>query len=226
MKRLLPLITTGIFLAVSFGPAAAFARALPTPTSQGSYHQLPANTQVSRRAIEQQARSFSAVHASQITVKDPFLPLAYDNATYGIHFNYPPNWQKVDTNQAQDNLALPVMLLQSGATKTIYKNINVVIEDMSAHPLSLNDYTAQSIKNEKDFLGSFTLTDAGYTTLGGYAAYRIDFTAPMQGLTMKFEQVWALKGNIAYVWTFRDDPQNFAADLNVFQRILGTFKVQ
>ena len=207
-------------------PSFASAASVPhvnreiKPTVVTSVKTLP---RLSPRALQQQAQAAANARALARTKSESPLTGTYGNADYHLNIQYPNTWQMQELKQKEENLTLLVMFLSPLAPgDTIRENINLVIEDISKNPLTLDDYTTSGLEKERKFFDSFKIIESINTTLAALPAHSVTYTASLKGQTLEFRQVWVLRGKEAHVWTFADTPANFDKDVSVFMRMLGT----
>lgn len=212
-----------LFLALSlFLPATTAAATTAPVTASGK----PAITRQSRRTILSRMRQEAQKRVQKRAVT--FVPLTetYENAEIGVSIRHPKDWKKDESLEQAGNLTLVVMFLSPvRAEKNLRENINFVLEDVD-DGTTLQEYTELAIANEKSFLSDFTLLAKERVTLASWPAQRIRFRAVAAGNTMRFEQVWFMKGGLAHVWTFADAEETFDKNLETFRSMLDTLTIR
>ncbi len=201
-------------------PSLASAQVISLAPSQPAVRTLQ---HVSRRTLRKQMQALFDARATMRAESDIPLKSVYQSSDYNLSIRYPDQWQQKELQQKSDNLTLLVMFLSplEGAD-TVRENVNVVIEDTASTPVSLQQYSALGIQKEEAFFTSFHLFDSEDVTIAGRPAHRVTYTATFQRQTLKFRQVWMLRGTQAFVWTFADTPEFFDAHVGIFERMLGT----
>ncbi len=106
------------------------------------------------------------------------------------------------------------------------ENLNVVIQDLSSQPLSLDEFTKFSLEQLDQIITMFrieeSVTDA---TLDGNPARKIVFNSVMGKYNLKTMQVWAIKGNEAYVLTYAAQSSKYFNYLSIIEHMVISFKI-
>ncbi len=201
--------------------------ALPLPALARSIKDIPGAKQISRRTLLQKTyERYAAIGARRAVRITPFtLGKTMSLPWYGISVQYPSTWT-ADTNAVEEgNVVLAGMILGPAGTNGARPNLNVVVEDLSTAPLTLNQYTEEALQKERAFFSEMTITSRDRTTVAGFAADRVRFDAVFAGVPLRYEQVWFLRGPQVIVWTFTDQPGTFESNVAVFRGVLETLTV-
>lgn len=202
---------------IALANTATLPPAVPRPVLQ----------HVSRRTLRNQVQAQYDARAKKREEGQVALTNAYANDAYAIAIRYPDGWDKQELNQKEDTLTLLVLFLSPLAKgDAVRENVNVVVEDISKTPLSLQQYTDLGVAKERQFFEAFSLEDSADVTVAGREAHQVTYTATLKGQTLRFRQVWLLQDGNAFVWTFADTPENFSLHLPVFERMLGTLMMK
>src|SRR5205823_9533128 len=72
---------------------------------------------------------------------------------------------------------------------------------------------------------NFSLIDSNATTLAGFPAHKIVYTAvlPSSGLELKFMQILTIKDSKSFVITFGTLPTNYSRYLPTIQKMIDSF---
>ena len=144
------------------------------------------------------------VPTAQATPRGSSDYLTYSNTQYGFSLTYPSGWTK------QENAGASVVTFTSPSSGMgdIPATMRVTVDDLSASPLSLEQYkTAQLAK--KNGLQSFNLIyDQAYKGVG-FSGWKIAYTGN-QGTLMEWVEVYAIKGTTAYTLTFASKEDKYA----------------
>src|SRR3989338_3169570 len=106
-------------------------------------------SQMSRRqrlAIAFSALSAAGVVLIAIVILQVWLPnrfLAYTNNTWGVSLSYPARWTKIEKNPA---IVAAFLSPKEGALDVFQENVTVIVQDMSANPMSLKVYSETAVK--------------------------------------------------------------------------------
>ncbi|MCX6742050.1 MAG: PsbP-related protein [Candidatus Pacearchaeota archaeon] len=149
--------------------------------------------------------------------------LTYDNSAYGIRITYPSNWEKEEKSTGM--VIVEFFSPKESVSDAITENLNVVIEDLSAQPMTLNEYTNLSIKNIKLYFTDVNMIDSSATTLGGNSAHKVVYTANMGQYNGKFMQVYTIRNNKAYVITYTAQPSTYSYYLDIINQMINSFEI-
>jgi hypothetical protein len=121
----------------------------------------------------------------------------YVNPLLGIKMEYPASWTK------QDNVAGAVVSFSPTADESVNTpSLNIVVQDLSSNPLSLDDFTTVSLYQMEQMLTEVKGMSVNPRELAGNPGKNISYTTTLQNTTLKFRQVFTLVENIAYIITF------------------------
>ncbi|MGA3359582.1 MAG: PsbP-related protein [Halobacteriota archaeon] len=139
------------------------------------------------------------------------------NSTNGFAIQYPSDWSK-DINQSG---AVDVLFVLP--TNNVTENLNVQVINISAND-TLTSRTA-SIISQVQNISNFTQIDAGNTTLAGNPAYKIVYTATVNGNDLKLTQIWTIKDGKEYFITYKAAPNNYDTYLSAAQQMIDSFQI-
>jgi len=141
----------------------------------------------------------------------------YDSSK-GFTIKYPSDWGKP---QEQQNGNVVLFLTP---TNTAAENLNVQVAN-----LSTNDTLAtvtKDIKSAAQSNDNFTQIEATNTTLSGLPAYKIVYTATVNGDQLKALQTWTVKDGKVYVITYKAAPTNYDAYASSAQQMIDSFHIK
>jgi hypothetical protein len=133
----------------------------------------------------------------------------------GYSIAYPSDWGKP---QEQNNGTLVVFLTPTN-NETENLNVQVITRD------TLENVTKEgtSIAQEND---DFKQIEATNTTLAGLPAYKIVYTATIDGNQLKVLQTWTVKDGKAYIITYKGAPANYDTYLSAAQKMIDSFQIK
>lgn len=105
------------------------------------------------------------------------------------------------------------------------ENVNVILQNLSQHPLTLKQYTDISKAQYINAYGQAAIVSLKDTSLAGNPAEVGIFVMKTQGHTLKLKQCWFIKNNIAYLLTYTAKPEKYSTYLGTAMKIFGSFKV-
>jgi hypothetical protein len=147
--------------------------------------------------------------------------LTYKNSTYGISVQHPSNWIKEENH----NLTSPGRIVKfSSPQGTPPATLNIIGGNRLPLNMSLEQFSAASINNLRQSLPRFNLLESSSTTLGGFPAHRVVYTAEVApGFVVKFMQVWTIKDARDFIITDVSLPSDFSNYLPSIQHMIDSF---
>lgn len=133
---------------------------------------------------------------------------------------YPANW----TQQYVENATGFMSPLES-ETDLFQENVNVLIQDLSAQPMSLKDFTDLSKKQYTDGYGPSAIISLKDTTFLGNTAEVGIFNISVNGTSIKLEQYWFIKNDNAFILTYTADPGQFDKYRKIAEKVMRSFKL-
>lgn len=155
----------------------------------------------------------------------------YQNSKYAFQIQYPSSWTKDESVRLQGAPAgaqAPVVSFTAPQSGYNYINLNIgatVLKPQEQH-IPLDAYTAASLYQAKQkFKLNFTALSSNETTLAGVPAEKVvyDILHPA-GFTMRLMQLFTINNGTLYVITSGGFPDEFPADLQVFNKMLDSFR--
>lgn len=158
-------------------------------------------------------------------VDSPGQPLLilYDNSQYGIEMGYPDGWTKKDSDKAVVFFMAP----PNGITDNYKANLNLIIQDLSQDPRTLDEYTLESINAIKAGYQGSQQIESKSTVLSGNPAHKSVFTIPTdKGFTIRIVQVWMIKDNKAYLLSFSSEESVYPLLENDVNAMINSFRIK
>ena len=124
-----------------------------------------------------------------------------------------------------DGFVTFIALRESDST-TYPAGIGLRVEELSSRTVSLEEITRVQIENLTQSYPDFDLIESSATTLAGNPAHKIEFSAT-DDKEEKYNaiQIWTLKDDKAYLFTYKADPKNYSAYMQAVQSMLQSFKI-
>ena len=154
--------------------------------------------------------------------------IIYDNSTYGIKFQSPYGWNKVEilfgritnieftspTGNATNGAQLPAQVMIS-------------IERGLENVTTLGQYSQVSDKLLHAILGNFNSTASKPTTLSGQPAIArvLDVKQPASGIHINIAQVFTIKDGKAYSISYAAPASTYFSYFPILQRIINSFQI-
>jgi len=143
--------------------------------------------------------------------------LTYENDDYGVKISYPSDWEQKET----EDLIVAFLSQKADASDTIQENLGLTMNDLAGQYLTLQDYNKLAIEQLKQTFPDIKIIESGSTVLSNLPAYKVVFTAS----DLKFMQVWTIKNELAYVWSFVSTESEFPDYLGTVQKMLDSFEI-
>lgn len=133
---------------------------------------------------------------------------------------YPASW----TKQEKSNVIF--FLSPKVNEKDMFQeNVNLMLQDLSQQPMSLEQYTELTKKQITDNLGTSAIVSIKSTTLAGQQAKEFVYNMDYQGRKLKMKQYWFIKGNVAYLFTYTAEPLEFNKYERTATEMIQSFKI-
>lgn len=147
---------------------------------------------------------------------------SYENKAYGIKINYPSDWARNEGSMG--TVAMFLSPLES-SSDTFRENVNIIVQDLSAQPMTLKEYTDLSLAQIGEFVTDSNVISSTATVIDGNPANSIIYTGRQGQYIFKWMQAWAIKDNKAYVLTYTANEDTYNAFLSMVQEMLGSFEI-
>jgi hypothetical protein len=138
-------------------------------------------------------------------------------STKGYSIAYPSDWGKPEE---QKSGSFVVFLTP---TNNVTENLNVQVVNLSAND-TLATVTDDLTSNAQGY-DNFKQIEASNTTLAGLPAYKIVYTATVNGDQLKLLQTVTVKDGKAYVITYKGAQANYGTHLSAAQQMIDSFKI-
>jgi hypothetical protein len=135
----------------------------------------------------------------------------------GFSIAYPSDWGKP---QEQSNGSL-VIFLTPDNNET--ENLNAQVLTRTGASLAT---VTEELKSTVQDYDNFKQIEVTNTTLAGLPAYKIVYTATVNGDQLKVLQTVTVKDGKAYVITYKDAPANYDKHLSAAQKMIDSFQIK
>ena len=157
------------------------------------------------------------IKQSESTKTTPSDFLVYENSEYGVKIGYPPDWKQTET----DDVIVAFLAPKTSDSDTFQKNLGLTMNDLSDQYLTLQEYNDISINGLKQTFPDIKIIESGSTALSNIPAHNVVFTSS----NAKFMQVWTIKNEISYVWTYSAQENSYSDYLSTIQKMLDSFEI-
>lgn len=146
----------------------------------------------------------------------------FNNDGYSI--NYPADWELNQSGQMGTSF---ILFSQFSSTEDDFKdNVNLMIQDLTGHNITLDDYVQISEYQIKTLVTNGKLLSSERVK-GEKADYqRVVYTGTQGIYDLKFEQFYWVIENSAYILTLTCKDVDFDSFVDVGEEILESFKIK
>jgi hypothetical protein len=154
--------------------------------------------------------------------------LLYDNSTYGIKFQFPYGWNKIELLSGR---IINVEFTSPSGNVTggnqLPAGVVMSIENGLGNITTLGQYSDASNKLLHAILGNFSSTAPRNTTLSGLPAIVrvLDVKQPISGIHINIAQVFTIKDGKAYGITYTAPASKYFSYLPTVQHIITSFQI-
>ena len=148
--------------------------------------------------------------------------IAYQDSTLGIKIDYPAGW----THELHAGSLVTFLASLESDSNTYPAGLGVKVQHMkSSKNISLNEITNVQIKNLTQDHPDFKLIESTDYKAGGNNAHKIVFTATDDKKNeRKAMQIWTLRGDKAYLITYKAEPGKYSRYLPIIQKMVDSFQ--
>ncbi|MCK4310224.1 MAG: hypothetical protein KAV80_02095 [Methanomicrobia archaeon] len=147
--------------------------------------------------------------------------LTYENSTYGIKIMYPKEWEMMESYMG----TVVIFLSPKESDSDVFQeNLNVGVQDLSAQPMTLDEFTDLNIEQIKT-LFTIEVVDSSPTTLANTPADKVIYNLKQGQYDLKLMQIYTIKDDIAYVITYTAEEDKYLDFLDTIQIMINTFEI-
>jgi len=147
----------------------------------------------------------------------------YEHPTGFFRMSYPPEWTMIE-NEAG---AAVIFYSKLESDLDIFKeNVNIVIQDLSEKPMPLDQYTQMAINQMKVvFKTNLEVLESTDISLGGIPGHKFVFIGKGPDGELKFQSIWAVKGETAFQFTYTSMKQDFDKYIDLVNKMHKSFTI-
>jgi hypothetical protein len=148
----------------------------------------------------------------------------YESSSQGFEMKYPSEWEI----EEDPSVSVAVMLFSGleGEDDTFVENANVVVQDLAGTGITLDDYTSLNLEQLDTVITGYEEVSQGPATLSGNDAHRLVYTGIQGKLNLKFMQVWTIKDEKAYIFTYVASEDKYDKYLSDVEKMVESFKIK
>ena len=160
--------------------------------------------------------------SAQTTKTHKIVYKNYINQDFGIQLSYPESYEL-----KEDLMGTVVVFFteQKNSSDLFQENLNVMVQDLSAQPMTLAEYTDLSREQIKLIVTDSKILSSKKITLAGNPAYEFVYTGKQGQIDLKWKQKYTIIGDTAYLLTYTSEIDEFDNYLDAFNQIFASFKL-
>ena len=139
----------------------------------------------------------------------------------GFSIAYPPAWTKKES-AGSTGFMTPI----EGSDDFFQENVNVLVQDLAAQPMNLDQYTDFSKAQIKQSLGDSSIESLRRIKVGGMPADEMIYKMKYQEKILTIKGVWMVSDNKAYVITYAAEPEKFNTYLADADEVCNSFRLK
>lgn len=141
-----------------------------------------------------------------------------------ISLSYPKDWA---IQEGVMGSSVMVMSPQKDKQDPFQENLNIMVQDLSQSPMTLDQFTQLSVEQIPEIITEGDITvEASDTKLSGMPAKKITYTGKQGKYDLKWFQVWTIKDNKAYIATYTSVADEYDTYLDTAQVMIDTLVIK
>jgi serine/threonine-protein kinase len=148
--------------------------------------------------------------------------ITYENPVYKIKITYPSYLKKQEMISGEIVFFLST---QNSTTDAFPANLNILVQNISSQPMSLEKFTNLSIAQIREMVPDYNITDSRKATLSKEDAYLLSYTGTQGLLKLKWMSVYTIKNDTLYLITYTSGADKFSNYLPAVSKMLDSFEI-
>jgi hypothetical protein len=145
--------------------------------------------------------------------------LTYTNSQYGFSISYPSGW----TKQENTGSSVVTFTAPSSGMGDLPATMRVTVDDLTANPMSLDQYKTAQLAKRKGLDGFNLIADGPYKG-NGFTGWKVAYTGN-QGSPMEWVEIYAMKGMSAYTLTYTSKEDKYAGYVVQMDTMFKSFQL-
>lgn len=145
--------------------------------------------------------------------------LEYTDSNYNFKLQYPATW----SSGAEQGMLI-FKTAKDGTEDNFQENVNVIIQDLSAQPMTLAEFTKLSLDQYGEMGETVQIVSIDDAKLAGIAAKKAIVKMNYYSLPLKLKQLWFIKDNKAYMLTYTALETTYSAFENDATQLMMSFE--
>ncbi len=153
----------------------------------------------------------------------PYLSLNYENAQYGFALKYPAAWSFAEN---QGGAAAIFYSPKENALDIFQENVNIVVQDISENPMTLEKYTETAIAQMQSVFGiNLEILDSSLISVDKRPGHLFIFIGKGPDGNLQYQCRWTLAGTTAYQITYTALATGYQRHVAAAERIMKSFRI-
>jgi len=151
--------------------------------------------------------------------------IRYSSKAYGFSLRYPASWSVIEN---KDGAAAIFLSPLENDLDTFKESVNIVVQDLSAKPMNLKEYSETAILQMKlVFEKNLEILESEPASLSGHPAHKFVFIGYGPNVELQYMIVWTVVGEKAYQVTFAaENPLRYEKFLNQVRTLFNSFRIK
>jgi hypothetical protein len=144
--------------------------------------------------------------------------LTYTDSAHTFTVNYPKEWtiKPVGT-------AIAFLSPKENAQDPFQENVNIILQDLTAQPMTLDQYTDLSKKQITGAYGASAIVSLKEKSFAGQKTEELIYNMSYQGHALKVKSLWFIKGKTAYLFTYTAEPAQYGKYEETATAVINSF---
>jgi hypothetical protein len=147
--------------------------------------------------------------------------LTYENSTFGIKFQHPANWKKIEPKPSKLHTINEIVTLHLPKVGDEFPHVDIFVENLPTGNIAIKDYARKQYNMLRQSASFRPLTDNA-TTIAGFPALEIE---SIYGNSRDLI-IFTIKANKAYTISFIADPVSYSKYLQDVQKMISSFEIK
>ncbi len=139
-----------------------------------------------------------------------------------LKIDYPISWEK-----KEDIMGIALIFLSplEGTTDTFQENINLIIQDISNQPITLDEYVETNLADMDQFLENITISKSERVTINGLEGHELIYSGHQGEEVMKWRQLVIINNDKAYLLTYTAKQDTYDLYQEEVNAVINSFEV-
>lgn len=147
---------------------------------------------------------------------------SYVNQDFNIELKYPENYELQEGVMG----VVAAFLSETKDSSDLFReNLNVIIQDLSTQPMTLEEYTNLSLDQIGVYITDSKIITSEETSLDGNPAHKVIYTGGQDQFDLKWMQIWTIVDDTAYILSYTAEANQFDNYFRIFNEMMNSFEV-